>query len=64
MGHKMIIVLMLPKSWDSIHAKYTAEAENIPAHIEEGLADLDDHDVDLEGQALRYDTEFLCRMIR
>jgi len=63
MGHKMITGLMLTKSWDAIYAKYAAEAENIPAHVEEGLADLDDHDVGLEIQALRYDTEFLRRMM-
>jgi len=63
MGHEMSTALILTKSWDSIHAKYAAEAENIPAHVEEGLADLDDHDVGLERQALRYDTEFLhCMM--
>ena len=63
MGHEMITVLMLTISWNSIHAKYSAEAENIPAHFEEGLADLDDHDVGLERQALRYDAEFLRRMM-
>jgi len=63
MGHEMITALMLTKSWDSIHVKYAAEAENIPAHVEEGLADLDDHDVGLERQALRYDTEFLRHMM-
>jgi len=63
MGHEMITGLMLTKSWDSIHAKYAVEAENIPAHVEECLADLDDYDVGLERQALRYDTEFLCHMI-
>jgi len=63
MGHKMITVLMLTKSWDSIHAKYAAAAETIPAHVEEGLADLDDQDVGLERQALRYEPEFLHRMM-
>jgi len=52
---------MLTKSWDSIHAKYATEARNIPALVEEGLTDLDDHDVGLERQALQYDTQFLCR---
>jgi len=42
MGHEIITALMWTKSWDSIHVKYAAEAENIPAHVEEGLADLDD----------------------
>jgi len=63
MGHEIITGLMLTKSWDSIHAKYGAGAENIPAYVEEGLADLDDHDVGLERQALRYNTEFLRRMM-
>jgi len=63
MGHQMITALMLTKSWDLINAKYALEAENIPAHVEQGLADLDDHDVGLERQALRYDTEFLRRMM-
>jgi len=62
-GHEMITALMLTKSWDSIDAKYAAEAENIPAHVEEGLDDLDVHYVGLERQALRYDTEFLHRMM-
>ena len=64
MSHQMITALMLTKSWDSIHAKYAApDTENIPAHVEEGLADLDENDVSLERQALRYDTEFLRRMV-
>jgi len=63
MGHGMITALMLTISWDSIHVKYATEAENIPVHVEEGLADLDDHDVGLERHGLRYDTEFLRRMM-
>ena len=46
-----------------MYAKYAAEAENIPAHVEEGLADLDEHDIGLERQALPYDTEFLRPMM-
>jgi len=49
MGHVMITALMLTKSWDSIHAKYPAKAEIIPTHVEEGLADLDDRNIALEG---------------
>ena len=33
MGHEMITALMFTKSWDSIHVKYAAEAETIPAHL-------------------------------
>ena len=63
MGYEMIRGLMLHKSWNSIHVKYAAEAENIPAHFEEGLVDLDDIGEGLKRRALRYNTEFLCRMI-
>jgi hypothetical protein len=63
MGHEMITALMLTKSWDSIHAKYLLDAENMPSHVEEGLSDLDDPDVGLKRQALRYDPEFLRCMI-
>jgi hypothetical protein len=60
----MITALMLTKSWDNVHAKYRApEAENIPAHVEEGIADLEQDEIVVEKRALRCDVDFLLRMI-
>jgi len=60
----MITALMLTKSWESIHAKYGApETENTPAHVEESIEDLDQGEVMLEKQGLRYDADFLRRMM-
>jgi len=64
MGNQMVTALMLTKSWDAVHREYgTPEGEKTPAHIEEGIADLDDREVMLEKEALRYDADFLRRMV-
>ena len=64
MSHQMITALMLTKSWDTVHAKYgDPEAETTPAHVEEGIAVLDQGEVMLEKQALKYDADFLRRMV-
>jgi len=64
MGDKMITALLLTKSWDAAQAKYPIlDHEVTPAHVEEGMTDLDPTELVVEKQALRYDADFLRRIV-
>ena len=60
----MITALLLTKSWDAAQAKYPIlDHEVTPVHMEEGMTDLDPIELVGEKQALRYDADFLRRIV-